>query len=70
MTIDGVHYATNEPKNPEFCKTKTITPTRRTVLDGLMNWEYPSSLPAILIGMLDAGQNDKTIFAKAGGLKE
>jgi hypothetical protein len=72
MTVDGVHCAINEPKHPEFSQDKDYYSHKKN----RAGWSYELGISIFdpnliwMSGPHKAGQNDKTIFAKAGGLKE
>lgn len=72
MSVDGIHFAINEPKHPEFSQDKKYFSHKKQ----RAGYAYElgiclfSSNLIWMSGPHKAGQNDKTIFAKPGGLKE
>jgi DDE superfamily endonuclease len=72
MTVDGTHFAVNEPRHAEFSQDKKHFSHKK----GRAGWSYElgiclySSNLIWMNGPFPAGQNDKTIFAKPEGLKD
>jgi DDE superfamily endonuclease len=72
MTVDGTHCAINEPLHPQFSQDKDYYSHKKN----RAGWVYEVGISLFtsnliwLSGPHKAGENDKTIFAKPGGLKE
>jgi hypothetical protein len=72
MSVDGIHFAINEPKHPEYSQDKKHFSHKK----GRAGWAYElgiclfSSNLIWMSGPHKAGQNDKVIFTKPRGLKE
>jgi DDE superfamily endonuclease len=72
MTVDGVHCSINEPKHPEFSQDKDYFSHKKAHAGYCYELGISIFTPNLIwmSGPHKAGQNDKTIFVKAGGLKE
>lgn len=72
MTVDGTHCMINEPLHPEFSQDKKHFSHKKN----RAGWVYELGISLFTSNLIwmngphKAGANDKTIFAKPGGLKE
>ena len=72
MTVDGTHFAINEPTHPELSQDKDYFSHKkgRSGLCYELGISLFSSNLIWMSGPHKAGENDKTIFVKPEGLKE